>query len=86
VLVVSWSPDGAMIASGDMDGAIMLWDGRDGKLLGTCQGHKKWITSLVSPLVGWLSDGRDRPAFHHTTTPLPPNNQSPSPHHTHTQY
>jgi WD40 repeat protein len=47
VLVVAWSPDAQMIASGDMDGSILLWDPKDGKLLGSCSGHKKWITSLV---------------------------------------
>lgn len=48
VLVVAWSPDAKCIASGDMDGTILLWDPSDGKLLGSCSGHKKWITSLVS--------------------------------------
>jgi ribosome assembly protein 4 len=48
VLVVAWSPDAAVIASGDMDGSILLWDPKDGKLLGSCSGHKKWITSLVT--------------------------------------
>jgi WD40 repeat protein len=47
VLVVAWSPDAQVIASGDMDGSILLWDPKDGKLLGSCSGHKKWITSLV---------------------------------------
>jgi WD40 repeat protein len=35
------------VASGDMDGAIYLWDPKKGKPLGQCNGHKKWITSLV---------------------------------------
>lgn len=48
MLVVSWSPDAQLIASGDMDGNILLWDPKDGKLLGSCSGHKKWITSMVS--------------------------------------
>ena len=47
MLVVSWSPDAKYLASGDMDGNILLWDPADGKLLGSCSGHKKWITSLV---------------------------------------
>jgi ribosome assembly protein 4 len=51
VLVVAWSPDAQMIASGDMDGSILLWDPKDGKLLGSCSGHKKWITSLVGAAI-----------------------------------
>ncbi len=48
VLVVAWSPDAQYVASGDMDGTIHLWDPKSGKLLGTCSGHGKWITSIVS--------------------------------------
>jgi ribosome assembly protein 4 len=47
VLCVAWAPDGSMVASGDMDGNIWLWDPKTGKPLGTCKGHSKWITSLV---------------------------------------
>lgn len=41
------------VASGDMDGAIYLWDPKKGKPLGQCNGHKKWITSLVSNTSLW---------------------------------
>jgi hypothetical protein len=47
VLVVSWSPDATMIATGDMNGDIWLWDAATGQPLGQCKGHSKWITSLV---------------------------------------
>lgn len=47
VLSVAWSPDAAMVASGDMDGTIFLWDPKTGKPLGSCKGHTKWIASLV---------------------------------------
>jgi WD40 repeat protein len=55
VLCVAWSPDGAMVASGDMDGNIWLWDPVTGKPLGTCKGHSKWITSLVGALADNLT-------------------------------
>jgi WD40 repeat protein len=47
VLCVSWSPDATMIATGDMNGDIWLWDAATGQPLGQCKGHSKWITSLV---------------------------------------
>ena len=36
-----------MVASGGMDGNVLLWDPQTGKLLSTCKGHRKWITSLA---------------------------------------
>lgn len=55
---MSWSPDAKFIASGDMDGRILLWHPSDGRLLGSCDGHKKWITSLVRapPFCNQLTD------------------------------
>jgi WD40 repeat protein len=47
VLCVAWSPDASMIATGDMNGDIWLWEAASGKPLGQCKGHSKWITSLV---------------------------------------
>ncbi|KAG1659389.1 hypothetical protein FOA52_004389 [Chlamydomonas sp. UWO 241] len=48
VLVVAWSPDASMIVSGDMDGALWLWNPKTGEPLGQCSSnaHKKWITSI----------------------------------------
>lgn len=54
VLVVAWSPDGKFVVSGDMDGQIMVWDPVSGKALGTCNGHKKWITAIVSDVVAFI--------------------------------
>lgn len=48
VLVVSWSPDARLLCTADMNGKIWLWDPNTGKPLGTCKGHRKWITSTVS--------------------------------------
>ena len=47
VLCLAWSPDATMVATGDMDGKVCLWQRASGKLLGICSGHSKWITSLV---------------------------------------
>ena len=44
---VAFSPDGARIASGDLEGAIKLWDAASGKLLRTLEGHSKEVTSLA---------------------------------------
>ncbi|EFN51765.1 hypothetical protein CHLNCDRAFT_56362 [Chlorella variabilis] len=54
VLVVAWSPDAALVASGkcDHDGGVWLWDPATGKALGQCKacfldGHRKFITSIA---------------------------------------
>jgi len=40
-----------MIASGGMDGLVMVWDMKDGSRLSNLKGHTKWVTSLVwSPI------------------------------------
>jgi ribosome assembly protein 4 len=47
VLVISFSPNGKYIASGDMDGNIFIWDPLTGNRVGSClKGHKKFITAL----------------------------------------
>lgn len=48
VLVVSWSPDGLRLATGDNDGVIFLWDPSNVKAEGRkLMGHKKFITGLA---------------------------------------
>ena len=38
VLCVAWSPDGQILATGGMDGALWLWDPKRGNPLGCCKG------------------------------------------------
>lgn len=48
VLAVSYSPNGAMIATGSMDNTVRLWDAKKGQALGgPMRGHTKWITGLA---------------------------------------
>ena len=47
--MVAWSPDAKYLATGDVNGAIWLWDPLTGLQHGSCMGHKKYITALVIP-------------------------------------
>jgi WD40 repeat protein/serine/threonine protein kinase len=42
----SWARDGARIATAGEDGAVRLWDARDGTLLQTLTGHEKPVTAV----------------------------------------
>lgn len=47
VLVVSWSSDGNMIATGSMDNTVRLWNPTTGQAIGSpMKGHTKWVRSL----------------------------------------
>ena len=48
VLCLAWSPDGEMVASGGMEGALWLWDPKTGKPLGCCKGAATASASLVN--------------------------------------
>ena len=46
VTSVSFSPDGATLASGSGNGTILLWDVATGEPIATLQGHTDWINSV----------------------------------------
>ncbi|MEM7759907.1 MAG: NB-ARC domain-containing protein [Cyanobacteria bacterium P01_A01_bin.40] len=47
VLAVALSPDGQLLATGDIDGQIRLWQMLKGKLLLTFKGHDNWVRSVA---------------------------------------
>ncbi|GAX37201.1 WD-40 repeat protein [Nodularia sp. NIES-3585] len=47
VLSVALSPDGKLLATGDIDGQIRLWQVVDGKKLLTFKGHKGWVWTVA---------------------------------------
>jgi WD40 repeat protein len=49
---VVWSPDGALLASGCLDGVVRVWDGRDGEELYALRDLSGQVGS-----VAWSSDG-----------------------------
>ena len=63
VQIVSWSPDAAMLASGDQNGVIWLWQPKAGETIGACRGGlctacqhtplRTHQTHFVEPLFFW---------------------------------
>ncbi|KAL8753156.1 MAG: hypothetical protein Q9184_005506 [Pyrenodesmia sp. 2 TL-2023] len=55
---VTFSPDGARIASSGFDNAVKLWNAHDGKLITTLRGHVGAVyISCFSPDARWLVSG-----------------------------
>lgn len=52
VLVVAFSPDGSMLASGSGDRTVRLWELDTQTPLATCVGHTHWVLCLA-----WAPDG-----------------------------
>ena len=60
VMVVSFSPDGRMLASASGDRTIKLWNPQTGQLIRTLQGHTNQIYAMAFSPTGQLaSGGRD---------------------------
>ncbi|NMG05524.1 NB-ARC domain-containing protein [Brasilonema sp. UFV-L1] len=53
ILSIAFSPDGRMLATGDSNGELRLWQVADSKLLLICKGHTGWVHS-----VAFSPDGR----------------------------
>lgn len=43
---VTFSPDGELLATGDTNGTVYLWQVASGQLLSFCRGHTSWVHSL----------------------------------------
>ena len=55
---VSFSPDGATLASGSWDGTVRLWDVATGEAIATLEGHTDWVFSVsFSPDGATLASG-----------------------------
>jgi WD40 repeat protein len=59
-VTVKFSPDGQVLATGDMDGEVRLWRVADGKNLLTCKEHTSWVWSIAfSPNGHIIASGSD---------------------------
>ena len=57
ISAVAFSLDGTMLASGNRNSTIRLWDGRSGAALYTLEGHKEYISAVAFSPDGTLASG-----------------------------
>lgn len=62
IMAIAFSPDGLLLATGDVSGEICLWRVTDGQKLQTYIGHRNWIWSVAFSPDGQLlaSSGDDQ--------------------------
>ncbi len=54
VLSVAFSPDGQLLATGDVNGEVCFWQVADSKLLRSCKGHAGWVHDVTFSPDGYL--------------------------------
>lgn len=60
VLAVAFSPNGKLLATGDTNGELHLWDAMSGKKQLACKGHTSWTWAVTfSPDGRWLATASD---------------------------
>ena len=60
ILSVKFSPDGTLLASGNSDGEVCLWQVKDGQPLLTLKGHANWVQAVTfSPDGSLLASGSE---------------------------
>ena len=60
VYTMSFSPDGRLLALGDVNGMVQVWEGRTGKVMVLCRGHQQRVRSVVfSPDGHTLASGSE---------------------------
>jgi predicted NACHT family NTPase len=60
VMSVEFNPDGNLLATGDADGIVRLWEAVSGREILVCKEHDSWINSVTFSPCGCLTDKSNR--------------------------